>query len=68
MKLSKNLLFTTLTLAALTAAAQGQTETSSSAVPPMGSAASAPAQPPVTAADIQELKDVLAAQQQQIQA
>ena len=68
MKLSKNLLFTILTLAALTAAARGQTETLSSAVPPMGSAASAPAQPPVTAADIRELKDALAAQQQQIQA
>ena len=68
MKLSKSLLFTTLTLAAWTAAAQGQTETSSSAVPPKGYAAAAPAQPPVTAADIQELKDALAAQQQQIQA
>jgi len=68
MKLSKSLLFTTLTLAAWTAAAQGQTETSSSAVPPKGYAAAAPAQPPVTAADIRELKDALAAQQQQIQA
>jgi hypothetical protein len=68
MKLSKNLLFATLALAALTAAARGQTETSSNAVPAKGYAAAAPAQPPVSAADIQELKDALAAQQQQIQA
>jgi hypothetical protein len=69
MKLNKNLFLTALTLAALTAGAWAQTETASNAAPPKGSAASAPAQPsPVTAADIQELKDALAAQQQQIQA
>jgi Skp family chaperone for outer membrane proteins len=69
MKLNKNLFLTALTLAALTAGARAQTETASNAAPPKGSAASAPAQPsPVTAADIQELKDALAAQQQQIQA
>ena len=69
MKLNQNLFLTALTLAALTAGAWAQTETASNAAPPKGSAASAPAQPsPVTAADIQELKDALAAQQQQIQA
>jgi hypothetical protein len=73
MKLSTNLLFTTLTLAALTAGAWAQTEVASNAAPANGPAAAAPASPatapaPVTAADIQELKDALAAQQQQIQA
>jgi hypothetical protein len=69
MKLNQNLFLTALTLAALTAGAWAQTETASNAAPPKGSAASAPAQPSlVTAADIQELKDALAAQQQQIQA
>jgi Putative porin len=69
MKLNQNLFLTALTLAALTAGAWAQTETASNAAPTKGSAASAPAQPsPVTAADIQELKDALAAQQQQIQA
>ena len=69
MKLNKNLFLTALTLAALAASAWAQTETASNAAPPKGSAASASAQPsPVTAADIQELKDALAAQQQQIQA
>ena len=69
MKLNQNLFLTALTLAALTAGAWAQTETASNAAPPKGSAASASAQPsPVTAADIQELKDALAAQQQQIQA
>jgi Skp family chaperone for outer membrane proteins len=70
MKLNKNVFLTTLTLAALTAGAWAQTETASNATPPNGYAASAPAPapPPVTAADIQELKAALAAQQQQIQA
>lgn len=69
MKLNKNVFLTALTLAALTVGVWAQTETASNAAPPKGYAASAPASPsPVTAADIQELKDALAAQQQQIQA
>jgi len=59
MKSSKNLLLTALILAALTAGARAQTEQAS---------ATASAAPPVTAADIQALKDALAAQQLQIQA
>jgi hypothetical protein len=54
MKRIKNIFLTALTLAALSAGAWAQT--------------SAPAQPAVTAADVQALKDALAAQQQQIQA
>src|SRR6266853_3773210 len=57
MKSTKNLFLTALTLAAFSASARAQT-----------SAPTAPAQPVVTAADIQALKDALAAQQQQIQA
>ena len=53
MKLNNTLIFTALTIAALTAGA---------------ASAPAPAPAPVTAADIQELKDALAAQQRQIQA
>jgi Skp family chaperone for outer membrane proteins len=68
MKLNKNAFLTTLTLAALTAGAWAQSETASNAAPHSGYAASTPAPPPVTAADIQELKAALAAQQQQIQA
>ena len=69
MKLNKNLLFTTLTLAALTAGAWAQTETASNAAPekPYPAAAATPAPVPVTAADVQALKDALAAQQLQIQ-
>jgi len=63
MKSTKNLLLTALTLTALTAGAWSQTETASN--PAATSASAAPA-PPVTAADIQALKDALAAQQQQI--
>src|SRR6266700_5574194 len=68
MKLNKNHIFIALILAASTAGAWAQPETASNAAPSKGDAASAPAQPPVTAADIQELKDALAAQQLQIQA
>ena len=69
MKSTKNLLLTALTLTALTAVAWAQTETGSNLAPASASAtpAVAPA-PPVTAADIQELKTAIAAQQQQIQA
>src|SRR5260370_23704524 len=68
MKLNNHMIVTALILAASTAGAWAQTETASNAAPPNGHSASAPAQPPVTAADIQELKDALAAQQRQIQA
>jgi len=54
MKATKNAFLTALTLAALSAGAWAQT--------------SVPAQPAVTAADVQALKDALAAQQRQIQA
>lgn len=60
MKANHILLSMTLTFAALTTSAHAQTEPQSSAT--------APAQQAVTAADIQELRDALAAQQRQIQA
>ena len=70
MKLNQNLLFTSLTVAALAAGAWAQTEVASNDAPAKGPAVAAPATAPapVTAADIQELKDALAAQQKQIQA
>jgi hypothetical protein len=68
MKPNKNLFFTILILAALSAGAWAQTETSPNAASPKEPAASSPAQPAVTATDIQELRDALAAQQRQIQA
>ncbi len=73
MKLTRNLLFTTLILAALTAGGWAQTETATNTAPgkpnpPAAAPAPAtPAPPPVTAADVQALKDALAAQQLQIQ-
>ncbi|MGC1649171.1 MAG: putative porin [Candidatus Sulfotelmatobacter sp.] len=67
MKLNRKLLITTLTLAALTAGAWAQTEVASNGAPANGPA-SAPAPAPVTAADIQELRAALAAQQRQIEA
>lgn len=68
MKPNKHL-FTALTLAALTAGAWAQTETASKPAPKKkhAAAAAAPAQPAVTAADVQSLKDAIAAQQLQIQ-
>ena len=63
-------LFTALTLAALTAGVWAQTESASKPAPKKKHAAAAaavPAQPAVTAADVQSLKDAIAAQQQQIQ-
>jgi hypothetical protein len=68
MKLNPTLFLATLALAAFTSGAWAQTETASNAAPAIGAPAAAPAPPPVTAADIQALKDALAAQQQQIQA
>jgi hypothetical protein len=70
MKLNKNLFLTALTLAALTASAWSQTAASTTPAPKKKhkpAPAAEPAQPQVTAADIQALKDALAAQQQQIQ-
>lgn len=67
MKVKKNLILTALILAAFTAAG-AQTETASNAGPANNSAPPAPTPPPVTAADIQALKDAIAAQQQEIQA
>jgi len=70
MKLTKHVLFSVLTLAALAAGAWAQTMTASNAAPSNASpvaVAATPSPPPVTAADVQALKDALAAQQQQIQ-
>ena len=60
------LLCTALTLAALTAGSWAQTGTTSTAKK-KHRAPAAPAPPAVTAADVQSLKDAIAAQQQQIQ-
>ena len=68
MKSHKHLFLAALILAALSAGARAQTETASNGTPANGFPAAAPAPPPVTAADIQALKDALAAQQQEIQA
>jgi hypothetical protein len=68
MKLNPTLFLATLALAAFTSGALAQTETASNTAPVVGAPAAAPAPPPVTAADIQALKDALAAQQLQIQA
>jgi hypothetical protein len=67
MKVAKNLFLTSLTLAAITAGAWAQTETAMNAVPAKEAPAAVAPAPPVTAADVQELKDALAAQQLQIQ-
>jgi hypothetical protein len=68
MKPNKNLFLTILILAALSAGAWAQTETAPDAASPKESAVSSAVQPAVTATDIQELRDALAAQQRQIQA
>jgi hypothetical protein len=72
MKPIKNLLLTALTLAALSAGAWAETPksaaTASDAAPAATSASAPAATPaPITAADVQSLKDALAAQQQQIE-
>ena len=64
MKTSKKLIVTALTLAALTAGVWA--ENPPSAAPAAKDAAAAPAPPTVTAADVQALRDALAAQQLQI--
>jgi len=68
MKPLSTLFFTPLTLAALTAGVWAQTETASNAAPAAAAASPAAPTPAVTAADIQALKDALAAQQKQIEA
>src|SRR6266481_501777 len=70
MKPSKNVFLVALTLAALSVGAWAQTSAATKPAPKKKHkpAAAAPAQPGVTAADVQSLRDALAAQQQQIQA
>ena len=65
MKSIKTLFLTALTLAALATGAWAQDPASGK--PAANSAATAPAPAPITAADVQSLKDALAAQQQQIE-
>jgi hypothetical protein len=66
----KTLSLISLALAAITAGAWAQTQVASSAPPDPRSAtpAAVPAQPVITAADVQALKDALAAQQLEIEA
>ena len=64
MKAKTKLFAIALTLAVLTAGALGGNPTTG--IPAAKEAADAPAPPPVTAADVQALKDALAAQQRQI--
>jgi hypothetical protein len=68
MKSSTKVFFTVLTLAALTASSWAQATTPVTDEEKDKAQATAVAQPQVTAADIQALKDALAAQQRQIQA
>jgi hypothetical protein len=65
MKSPKVLFLTVLTLAALTASAWA--ENPASGAPAASAATPAPAPPTITAADVQSLKDALAAQQLQIE-
>src|SRR5216684_5326560 len=67
MKSAKNLLLTALTLAATTAGVWAQTSSAAPAPKRKHRVAAKSATPAVTAADVQALKDALAAQQQQIQ-
>jgi Skp family chaperone for outer membrane proteins len=67
MKATKQLFCTSLALAALSAGMWAQTDTSNAAAAKTAPATPA-AQPPITAADVQALKDALAAQQKEIQA
>jgi len=63
MKPASRFFITALALAAITVSTWGQTGTT----PKKKRAAAPPAQPQVTAADVQSLRDAIAAQQQQIQ-
>jgi hypothetical protein len=67
MKRTKHLLLTALTLAALSAGAWAETPASGKPAANDAAAAAAPAPSTVTAADVQSLKDALAAQQLQIE-
>jgi hypothetical protein len=67
MKSAKNLLLTALTLAATTVGVWAQTSSAAPAPKKKHRVAAKSASPAVTAADVQALKDALAAQQQQIQ-
>jgi len=67
MKSAKHLFITALTLAAMTAGAWAQTTSSKKPVAKKKHVAAAPAEPAVSVADVQSLKDAIAAQQQQIQ-
>jgi hypothetical protein len=68
MKFTKHLFLTVLTLAALSAGAWAQTsDTMAPAPKPAVKKKHKPAEPAITAADVQGLKDALAAQQTQIQ-
>ena len=67
MKANNKLFTTALTLAALTAGVWAQTGTATKPAAKKKHAAAVPAEPAVTAADVQSLKDAIAAQQQQIQ-
>jgi hypothetical protein len=69
MKPIKNLILMTLTLLAFSVGAWAQASDTAPAAARKKhkAAATAPAQPAATAADVQELKDAIAAQQQQIQ-
>jgi hypothetical protein len=68
MKPNRQLLFTLLTLAAFSAGTWAQTSSTAAIPDKKQSADPASAQPAVTAADVQELKAALAAQQRQIEA
>ena len=63
MKANHKLFATALTLAALTAGAWAQTATATKPAAKKKHAAAVPAQPAVTAANVQSLKDAIAAQQ-----
>src|ERR1700682_2780158 len=67
MKSAKKLLLTALTLAATTAGVWAQTSSAAPTPKKKHRVAAKSASPAVTAADVQALKDALAAQQQQIQ-
>jgi len=70
MKPTRMFFVTALTMATLSASAWAQTLTAANTAPeahPAATSVSAPAPAPVTAADVQALKDALAAQQLQIQ-
>jgi len=65
MKSTKTLILTALTLAVLTTSVWAENPASSA--PAAKETVPAPAPPPITAADVQALKDAMAAQQQQIE-